>query len=790
MAATMSAMKQQAETISVTHTCGHVIDAPACYMQPHRIKHEERRPCQACRDTPRGAAALANWELGLPALDETRGTPRQRLYAEELRHRFGWELAGEEIQGRTDCIWWIAEYAGRAREEDASASARPAGEVVAEQPANLTAEQKAHEVAEFERIFGDGPRKPQPPSGGGGAPRACESCGVVEEGGNPLELFIGRLLCYDCMPQDAPACEHCGAWPCLADDEGAKEETMASQKAPDAAALAQYRAIKAKHPDVLLLQQSGDHYHAYEGDAARIGAALDLRPDEGGILAIAAHAVEGSVARLIARGLRVALAGPADAPNASDIPRQRVPLAATIDLNPRTVPCPTCGAREGSPCKRPSGHVIPLGEVHAARREAVRIANLPPEEKAAREAHIRSILDEDAAPSHAPLPAPPPAGTPWRLLPVGQIRPSPDNPRRQFDPPALKELAASIKEHGLLEPLVVRPAGHDFEIIAGERRFRAATAAGLDNVPVIIRQANDREALEVMLVENLQRQDLNPIEEAGAYARLSEMGLTQEQIAAKVGRSRPAVANAMRLLKLPEEAKAMVADGRISAAHGAALLHWAAPGKEKQCLEYAQGAAKGYYGSKELEKQAQYDAQREKREAERKAERAAAAEAGAKGGAVVETWQEYHARQARGQQAAREARQPRVAELAEALREAREERPILEDRRAMALLAHRFMSHRLGIVQHVLSQAGYEELLERLDWENHTFRERWEALAELDAETLLTLAFRVEMANDLAGFAEWGQEKRAVDWYLGIAEEEPVEDLGGEEDEPADEVAE
>jgi ParB family chromosome partitioning protein len=148
-------------------------------------------------------------------------------------------------------------------------------------------------------------------------------------------------------------------------------------------------------------------------------------------------------------------------------------------------------------------------------------------------------------------------------------------PRTEFDPEQLRELADSLRQRGVVQPLLVRPAGSDgrYELIAGERRWRAAREAGLTTVPVILRQATDQEALELALIENLQREDLNPLEEARAYEQLAtQFQLTQEQIAEKVGRSRAAVANAVRLLTLPAEVQSWIADGRLSVGHAKAIL--------------------------------------------------------------------------------------------------------------------------------------------------------------------------------------------------------------------------
>ncbi|HEY4685769.1 MAG TPA: ParB/RepB/Spo0J family partition protein [Dehalococcoidia bacterium] len=159
---------------------------------------------------------------------------------------------------------------------------------------------------------------------------------------------------------------------------------------------------------------------------------------------------------------------------------------------------------------------------------------------------------------------------------VDLIAPNPQQPRTAFDPESLAELAESIREHGIIQPLIVsRPAagGAPYQIIAGERRLLAARQAGLARVPVIVREASSQALLELALVENLQREDLGPLEEAGAFRRLAdEFGLTQEAIAGRVGRSRSAVANSLRLLTLSAEIRASLARGEITAGHARALL--------------------------------------------------------------------------------------------------------------------------------------------------------------------------------------------------------------------------
>lgn len=159
-------------------------------------------------------------------------------------------------------------------------------------------------------------------------------------------------------------------------------------------------------------------------------------------------------------------------------------------------------------------------------------------------------------------------------LPLQKVEPNPNQPRRSFDEVELQALADSIAEHGILQPLAVRALdGGFYQIIAGERRWRAARMAGLEEVPVVVLEADDRTVMELALIENLQRQDLNPMEEAEGYRVLmDEYGLTQEQAAARVGKSRPAVTNALRLLALPEEVREMVENGTLSAGHARAVL--------------------------------------------------------------------------------------------------------------------------------------------------------------------------------------------------------------------------
>ena len=159
-------------------------------------------------------------------------------------------------------------------------------------------------------------------------------------------------------------------------------------------------------------------------------------------------------------------------------------------------------------------------------------------------------------------------------LRLSEIEPNKDQPRIHFDEEALQELAESIATHGLLQPIVVRPmVGGTYQIVAGERRWRASRIAGLNTVPVIIKSLDDKQTMELALIENLQRMDLNPVEDSKGYARLlKEFELTQEEVAERVGKSRSAVTNALRLLNLPDDMLNALAEGRISAGHARTLL--------------------------------------------------------------------------------------------------------------------------------------------------------------------------------------------------------------------------
>ena len=162
----------------------------------------------------------------------------------------------------------------------------------------------------------------------------------------------------------------------------------------------------------------------------------------------------------------------------------------------------------------------------------------------------------------------------YRLLPLHRVEPNPDQPRQDFDQEELEALAESIRQHGILQPLTVRETGQGYyQIIAGERRWRAARLAELSEVPAIVVEADNKKAMELALIENLQRQDLNTVEEALGYQSLmNEFGLTQEEAAARVGKSRPAVANSLRLLTLPEAVLEMLREGSLTAGHAKAIL--------------------------------------------------------------------------------------------------------------------------------------------------------------------------------------------------------------------------
>ena len=184
-----------------------------------------------------------------------------------------------------------------------------------------------------------------------------------------------------------------------------------------------------------------------------------------------------------------------------------------------------------------------------------------------------TTTSSNTAPTAAPAPAPEDNRERVLRVPLTRVRPCPFQPRKDFSPEALQELADSIREQGIVQPLIVREQADHLELIAGERRWRAAQLVGLTEVPVIVRVADDAAVLELALIENLQRENLNAIEEAQGYAKLmDEFKLTQEQVATKVGKSRAVVANALRVLRLPVEVQAHLRDGRISVGHAKVIL--------------------------------------------------------------------------------------------------------------------------------------------------------------------------------------------------------------------------
>lgn len=187
-----------------------------------------------------------------------------------------------------------------------------------------------------------------------------------------------------------------------------------------------------------------------------------------------------------------------------------------------------------------------------------------------------------------------------RFIPVEQISPNPDQPRRYFSQSALEELAASIREKGIIQPLIVRPDPTDhsrFQIVAGERRWRAAQIAQLHDLPAIVRDFDDTEVLEVAIIENIQRADLNPVEEAQGYRQLMEkFGHTQDQLATAMGKSRSHLANTMRLLQLPDEIQTLLQEGHLSAGHARALITAEDP------IELARRAIKDGMSVREVEK--------------------------------------------------------------------------------------------------------------------------------------------------------------------------------------------
>lgn len=174
-------------------------------------------------------------------------------------------------------------------------------------------------------------------------------------------------------------------------------------------------------------------------------------------------------------------------------------------------------------------------------------------------------------------------------LKISELQPNREQPRREFDEKSLAELADSISQHGILQPLLVRPfLDGGYQIVAGERRFRAARMAGLTEVPVVIRDLSDSETMQLALIENLQREDLTPIEEAKGYRQLMDSyGLKQEEVSRVVGKSRPAIANALRLLSLPDDILQLISEGKLSAGHGRTLLAFKNPNEMEKAARLA-----------------------------------------------------------------------------------------------------------------------------------------------------------------------------------------------------------
>ncbi|MFP5245880.1 MAG: ParB/RepB/Spo0J family partition protein [Thermoanaerobaculia bacterium] len=193
----------------------------------------------------------------------------------------------------------------------------------------------------------------------------------------------------------------------------------------------------------------------------------------------------------------------------------------------------------------------------------------------------KPVAEAPAAPTQIP-------GAGLAMVPIEQISPNPYQPRKTFNEASIEELARSVREHGIVQPLVVTRIGDNkYRLIAGERRFRAAQKAGLDTVPVVVKETmTDSDVLQVALIENIQREDLNPIEEAYAYHQLhEEFGLTQEEISKRVGKERSTVANFLRLLRLPDAVKKLLAAGQLSMGHARAILAVESPKKQEQLAE-------------------------------------------------------------------------------------------------------------------------------------------------------------------------------------------------------------
>lgn len=201
---------------------------------------------------------------------------------------------------------------------------------------------------------------------------------------------------------------------------------------------------------------------------------------------------------------------------------------------------------------------------------------------------LGALIPTRPVPEPPPPPAAPPPGAGLAIVPIEQIQPNPYQPRKTFNEASIEELARSVREHGIVQPLVVTRLGDDrYRLIAGERRFRAAQKAELKAVPVVIKETmTDSDVLQVALIENIQREDLNPIEEAHAYHQLhEEFGLTQEEISKRVGKERSTVANFLRLMRLPDPVKKLLASGQLSMGHARAILAVDSSKKQEQLAE-------------------------------------------------------------------------------------------------------------------------------------------------------------------------------------------------------------
>lgn len=221
---------------------------------------------------------------------------------------------------------------------------------------------------------------------------------------------------------------------------------------------------------------------------------------------------------------------------------------------------------------------------------------------------LSALLPQKAAaapppPAAAPKPEAPAAPEVPTMLPLHAIYANPDQPRTRFNEEQLQELANSIKAHGIIQPVIVRKLGNGYQIVAGERRCRAAKLAELEEVPVVIQDISDAALLEVALIENIQREDLSPIETASAFDRLSkDLGLSQEEIGRRTGKDRASIANFMRLLRLPREVQEMVSDGRLSMGHAKAVLSLHGPDDQ---IELANKIVQGGLSVRQAEHAAQ-----------------------------------------------------------------------------------------------------------------------------------------------------------------------------------------